>query len=143
VLDERNGYELSDDSGRIDVTPVHRWLATDSYWALGRPLDAMRTALARSDVFGIYLPGGAQVAFARVVTDDAVFAYLCDVYVDREHRGRGLGSWLVRRIRERYAARGLRRFLLATRDAHTLYTPHGFADVEPGKWMECDLQAVS
>ena len=140
---QQDGYELSADPDRIDVALVHRWLATDTYWAQGRPLDQMRAALAGSEVFGIYRAGGGQVAFARVVTDGVIFAYLCDVYVDREHRGRGLGGRLVRGLRDHYAARGLRRFLLATRDAHTLYAPQGFTDVEPGRWMECDLRAVS
>ncbi|MCU7724132.1 GNAT family N-acetyltransferase [Actinoplanes sp. KI2] len=139
---ERDGYELSDDPDRIDLPLVHRWLATDAYWALGRPLDTMRAAVAGSEPFGIYRDG-RQVAIARVITDGALFGYLCDVYVDPAHRGRGLGSWLVRHIRDHYASRGLNRLLLVTLDAHTVYTPHGFAEVAPGRWMECDLRVVS
>jgi len=144
VLEQRrdDGYELSGDRARIDLPLIHKWLAGDSYWAAGRPLDKMRAAMEGSEPFGIYLDG-AQVAIARVVTDGAVFAYLCDVYVDRAHRGRGLGGWLVRELRDHYASRGLSRFLLVTRDAHAVYAREGFAEVEPGRWMECDLGSVS
>jgi GNAT superfamily N-acetyltransferase len=144
VLHERreDGYELSADPDRIDLPLVHRWLSTDAYWAMGRPLEKTSAALAGSEVFGIYRDG-AQAALARVVTDGAIFAYLCDVYVDPAHRGRGLGGWLVRSLRDHYAALGLHRFLLVTRDAHAVYAPHGFTEVEPGRWMECDLRVVT
>ena len=138
---DQDGYELSDDRDRIDLPLVHRWLSTDAYWALGRPLDKMRAAVAGSDPYGIYRDG-RQVAIARVVTDGAVFAYLCDVYVEPAHRGRGLGGWLVGSLRAHYAGRGLRRFLLVTRDAHEVYARQGFTAVEPGRWMECDLSTV-
>ena len=134
-----DGYLLSADPDRIDLPRVHRWLSTDAYWALGRPVERMRDALAGSEPFGVYL-GEAQVAVARVITDGVLFAYLCDVYVDRQHRGRGLGRWLVRALRDHYAERGLHRFLLVTKDAQALYAREGFADVEPGRWMECDLR---
>jgi GNAT superfamily N-acetyltransferase len=136
-----DGYELSSARERIDLGRVHRWLAGDAYWAIGRPLEQMRAALDGSDAFGIYRDG-EQVAVARVVTDGAIFAYLCDVYVDRAHRGNGLGGWLVESLREHYSQRGLRRFLLVTRDAHAVYARHGFREVDPGRWMECDLTAV-
>ncbi|GAB1644611.1 GNAT family N-acetyltransferase [Krasilnikovia sp. MM14-A1259] len=84
-------------------------------------------------------PGG-QVAFARVVTDGAVFAYLCDVYVDPAHRGVGLGRWMVGAVRDDLLERGIRRFLLATRDAHGVYAPLGFTPVDAARWMECDLR---
>ncbi|MDY7085205.1 MAG: GNAT family N-acetyltransferase [Actinomycetota bacterium] len=137
-----DGYELSAARERVDLVTVHRWLSTDAYWALGRPLEQMRAALDGSEPYGVYDRDGNQVAVARVVTDGAVFAYLCDVYVDPAHRGRGIGGWLVRYLRDHYAARGLNRFLLVTRDAHDVYAPHGFAAVEPGRWMECDLRTL-
>jgi GNAT superfamily N-acetyltransferase len=142
VVDERrdDGYELSGDRARIDLDRVHRWLSTDSYWAAGRPLDQMRIALDGSEPFGIYRDT-EQVAVARVVTDGAIFAYLCDVYVAPAHRGSGLGSWLVRALRSHYSARGLQRLLLVTRDAHEVYARQGFAEVEAGRWMECDLRS--
>jgi GNAT superfamily N-acetyltransferase len=99
----------------------------------------MRDALAGSEPFGVYL-AEAQVAVARVITDGVLFAYLCDVYVDREHRGRGLGRWLVRALRDHYAERGLNRLLLVTKDAQALYAREGFTAVEPGRWMELDLR---
>ena len=143
LYERRDGYELSSERERIDLPLVHRWLSTDAYWAMGRTLDRMRAALDGSEVFGIHAADGTQVGVARVVTDGAVFAYLCDVYVDRGHRGRGLAGWLVRSLRDHYAGRGLSRFLLITRDAHAVYAAQGFTEVEPGRWMECDLRAVA
>ncbi|MEU8821455.1 GNAT family N-acetyltransferase [Actinoplanes sp. NPDC048796] len=136
-----DGYELSSERERIDLPLVHRWLSTDAYWAKGRSLEQMRAALDGSDAFGIYL-GDVQVAVARVITDDSVFAYLCDVYVDPAHRGKGLGGWLVGSVRDHYAALGLKRLLLTTRDAQPVYAAQGFVEVDPGRWMACDLEAV-
>ena len=138
-----DGFELSDDPDRLDVKLVHHWLSTDTYWAAGRSLDVVRAAIAGSTAVGVYAATGRQVAFARVVTDGAVFAYLCDVYVDPGRRGAGLGRWMVQRLRDDLAARGLKRFLLTTRDAQGVYGPLGFAAVDPGRWMECDLAAVA
>jgi GNAT superfamily N-acetyltransferase len=144
VLENRrdDGYELSADRERIDLPLVHRWLSTDSYWAAGRPFEQMRAAVDGSDTYGVYRDG-AQVAVARVVTDGSVFAYLCDVYVDREHRRRGLGGWLVGNLRDHYAERGLSRLLLVTKDAQAVYARQGFTEVPPGRWMVCDLRTVS
>jgi GNAT superfamily N-acetyltransferase len=134
------GYSLSLDPARIDLTRVHHWLSTDSYWAAGRTLETMRRALEGSVPAGAYDAGGAQVAFARAITDRATFAYLADVYVDGAHRGRGLGTRLVGALRDHLAGLGVRRFLLVTRDAHHVYARLGFTDVEPGRWMEQRLQ---
>jgi GNAT superfamily N-acetyltransferase len=135
-----DGFELSDDPARLDLDRVHHWLATDTYWATDRPREQHLAAVAGSAPVGIYRPDdGEQVAFGRVVTDGAVFAYLCDVYVARPYRGRGLGRWLVAAVRDDLAARGLRRFLLTTHDAQGVYAPLGFSDVVPGRWLECDL----
>lgn len=141
MLDERrdDGYLLSDDRDRIDVELVHRWISTDSYWAAGRTLAQMRGAIGGSVPVGVYRDG-RQVAFARAVTDGATFAYVADVYVDRSCRGLGLGSWLVRGLRDMLAARGVQRFLLVTKDAHGVYERLGFTEVEPGRWMENDLR---
>jgi ribosomal protein S18 acetylase RimI-like enzyme len=137
-----DGFELSDERARIDLDLVHRWLSTDSYWAQGRTPELMRAAFDGSVPYGVYALDGRLVAFARVVTDGAVFAYLSDVYVDRSFRGIGLGSWLVRMLRDDLAARGLRRFVLTTDDAQGVYAPLGFAAVNGERWMECDLRAV-
>jgi GNAT superfamily N-acetyltransferase len=137
-LRRADGYELSSDRARIDLPRVHHWLSTDAYWAMDRPIERMRAAVEGSEPYGIYLDD-AQVAVARVVTDNTIFAYLCDVYVDRGHRGKGLGGWLVECLRDYLAARGLTRFLLVTLDAQPLYARQGFRQVDPGRWMECDL----
>lgn len=139
-----NGYLLSDERDRLDVELVHRWLSTDAYWALGRTLEQTRGTIAGSEPVGVYREtDGAQVAYARVVTDGVVFAYLCDVYVDRRCRGAGIGSWLVGTLRDDLAARGLKRFLLVTQTAQGVYAPLGFTPVDADRWMECDLPATA
>jgi ribosomal protein S18 acetylase RimI-like enzyme len=139
-----NGYLLSDDRDRLDVELVHRWLSTDAYWALGRTLEQTRGTVAGSETVGVYREtDGAQVAYARVVTDGVVFAYLCDVYVDPGCRGAGIGSWLVGVLRDDLAARGLKRFLLVTHTAQRVYAPLRFTPVDANRWMECDLGATA
>jgi GNAT superfamily N-acetyltransferase len=139
-----DGFELTDDTARLNVELVHHWLATDTYWARGRPLEVLHAAIAGSTPYGVYRRAdGRQVAFARVVSDGEVFAYLCDVYVDRDFRGAGLGSWLVACVRDELARRGLRRFLLTTWDAQGVYARLGFAAVAADRWMECDLQSLT
>jgi GNAT superfamily N-acetyltransferase len=116
---------------------VHRWLSTDAYWAVGRSRETVARAVAGSLNFGVYHPDGTQVAFARVVTDGATFAWLCDVYVDRAARGIGLGTWLVEAARDRMDELGVRRIMLATADAHGVYARFGFTPlVKPSLWME-------
>lgn len=131
------GYELSTDPGRLDTERVHHWLSTDAYWAIGRPRDKQDRAIAGSLNFGVYdTASGDQVAYARVVTDMATFAWLCDVYVDRAVRGKGIGVALVGAVREHLRPYGLRRIMLATRDAHGVYEKLGFAPpAEPDIWM--------
>ncbi|MFC7549085.1 GNAT family N-acetyltransferase [Plantactinospora sp. GCM10030261] len=136
----RDGYELSTDPSRINLGRVHRWLSEDSYWALGRSLQVQELANAGSLVCGIYRIGnGAQVGFARAVTDGATFGWLCDVYVDPADRGRGLGRWLAEHVRDELFNRGVRRILLSTADAHGVYAGVGFAALAtPERWMELD-----
>ncbi|MFF9037123.1 GNAT family N-acetyltransferase [Streptomyces sp. NPDC014892] len=131
------GYEISDDPGRIDVERVHHWLSTDAYWALGRAREKQESAIRGSLNFGAYEVGsGEQVAYARVVTDRATFAWLCDVYVAPSARGNGLGTALVAAVREHLRAYGLRRVLLATHDAHGVYAKLGFEPLaKPDQWM--------
>ncbi|MFE7841451.1 GNAT family N-acetyltransferase [Streptomyces sp. NPDC057474] len=131
------GYEMSDDPDRIDVGRVHHWLSTDAYWALGRPREKHENAIRGSLNFGVYEAGsGEQVAYARVVTDRATFAWLCDVYVDPSARGKGLGTALVAAVREQLRPYGLRRILLATHDAHGVYAKLGFEPLaKPDQWM--------
>ncbi|MEU5363683.1 GNAT family N-acetyltransferase [Streptomyces sp. NPDC005925] len=131
------GYEISADPERIDAGRVHHWLSTDAYWALGRPRETQDSALAGSLNFGVYeTVSGEQVAYARVVTDRATFAWLCDVYVDPAVRGKSVGTAMVAAVREHVRALGVRRVLLATHDAHGVYEKLGFAPLEhPDRWM--------
>jgi predicted GNAT family acetyltransferase len=137
-----DGYEIDTDPGRLDLARVHEWLSTDAYWALGRPLETVAQSIEGSLCFGIYAPdGGELVGFARVVTDLATFAWLCDVYIARDIRGKGLGSWLVTIISDRLLATGVVRIMLATADAHAIYAKAGFAPlVDPERWMEIDTR---
>ncbi|MEV0130879.1 GNAT family N-acetyltransferase [Dactylosporangium sp. NPDC050688] len=134
----RDGYALSTDPARVDVDLVHRWLAEESYWAAGRAHDVVARSIAGSLPYTVW-HGDTQVAFARVVTDGATFAWICDVFVTTPHRGRGLGQWLVDTIVADLSAAGLQRFLLATRDAHEVYRRSGFEPIAgPGRFMEID-----
>ena len=121
----RDSFTVSTDPARLDVDAIHAFL-TSCYWSTGIPRATVARAIAHSVCFGLYAPDGAQVGFTRVVTDRATFAYLCDVYVLDAHRGHGLGEWLVGFALAEPALQGLRRFLLATRDAHGLYEKFGF-----------------
>ncbi|CAL2061298.1 MULTISPECIES: GNAT family N-acetyltransferase [Streptomyces] len=132
-----DGYEFSTDTARVDVDLVHRWLSTDAYWASGRTREKHEEAMASSINFGVYdTASGAQVAYARGVTDRALFAWLADVYVDRSVRGKGVGTAFVAGVRDHLASFGVRRILLATADAHGVYERLGFTPLEdPGTWM--------
>lgn len=134
-----DGYEIDTTTGRLDLDAVTRWLAADAYWAMGRPADVIARSVRHSMCFGVYAPAGDQVAFARVVTDQATFAWLCDVYVDRPARGLGLGTWLARTAVGHLRELGVARLMLATRDAHTVYEKAGFVPLaNPDRWMEID-----
>jgi len=111
-------------------------LSTSAYWAMGRPLDVVRRSIEHSLCFGMYR-GDMQIGFARVVTDYATFAWLADVFVLPEFRGRGLGKWLLEVISGHHRLQGLRRWLLATKDAHGLYAQYGFTPLSaPHRFME-------
>ncbi|AEY88296.1 acetyltransferase [Streptomyces hygroscopicus subsp. jinggangensis 5008] len=125
------GYEFSADSARVDVDRVYGWLSSDAYWAIGRPREKHERAMASSLNFGVYdTASGEQVAYARVVTDQALFAWLADVYVDPAVRGKGVGTAFVARIRAHLEPLGLRRLLLATQDAHAVYEKLGFRPLD-------------
>ncbi|MGB3541769.1 GNAT family N-acetyltransferase [Rubrivirga sp.] len=133
----RDDYTVTDDRDRLDLEAVHAYL-TRSYWSTGVPLEVVRRAAAESVTFGLYLEG-EQVGYARVVTDRATFAYLCDVYVLEEHRGRGLGRWLVECVMDHPGLQGLRRWLLTTQDAHRFYERLGFDRTTfPERFMTID-----
>ena len=132
----RPGFEVSDDPRRLELATVHRFISKESYWAEGIPEALLARAVAHSLCFGLYT-GARQVGFARVVTDRATYGYLCDVYVERSLRGRGLGKWLVACVLEHPDLQGLRRIALMTRDAHDLYRPFGFRTMpEATRYLE-------
>jgi GNAT superfamily N-acetyltransferase len=126
VTAHRGGYTVSTDPARLDLDAIHAFLSTESHWAIGIPKDVVAKSIAHSLPVGVYAPDGAQVGFARVITDYATFAYLCDVYVLDGHRGRGLGAWLTEVVLALPELQGLRRWTLATKTAHGLYEKFGF-----------------
>ncbi len=125
-------FEISTERGRLDVGAIHASLAK-TYWAEGISRERVARSLDESLCFGLFA-GARQIGLARVVTDRSTFAYLCDVYVDGEHCGRGLGKQLIAAVRAHPDLGGLRRFVLWTRDAHGLYEQFGFTRLgeQPG-----------
>src|SRR5215470_3617085 len=131
----RGDFEITTDPDRIDVAVVHAFLQ-DSYWAKGISRETVENSIRNSLCFGIYR-GKQQAGFARVITDRATFAYLADVFVLPEFRGRGLSKWMMECIFAHRDLQGLRRWSLVTRDAHALYQKYGFrALATPDRWME-------
>ncbi|PWT92776.1 MAG: GNAT family N-acetyltransferase [Blastocatellia bacterium] len=129
-------FTISTDRDRLDVNFIHQFLTNHAYWALGRSLDTVTRSVDNSLNFGLY-SGNKQIGFARVVTDYATFAWLADVFVLPEYRGKGLGKWLIETISSVEELQGFRRWLLATHDAHGLYRQFGFNNLsEPDRWME-------
>jgi len=137
-----NGYEISTDPARLDLDVIHGFLR-GAYWSPGVPRDVVERSFGNSLCFGLYAPGGAQAGFARAVTDRATFAWVADVFVLREHRGRGLGVWLMETLLAHPDLQGLRRILLATADAHGLYERFGFAPlVGPQRFLAVEGRRV-
>jgi len=129
------GIAIDSDPSRLDLDVIHGFLC-QSYWAEGIPRDTVRRAVEGSLCFGAYA-GARQVGFARVVTDGATFAYLADVFVVESHRGRGLSRRLMEAVVSHPKLQGLRRWMLATRDAHGLYAEYGFTPLKaPERFME-------
>lgn len=127
--------EISTERNRIDLSFVHGFLSK-SYWAQNISFEVVRRSIENSLCFGLYRRD-RQIGFARVVTDRATFAYLCDVFVIEEYRGRGLSKWLMETIRNHSELQGLRRWLLATKDAHGLYSRFGFTELDsPERFMQ-------
>ena len=131
----KDDYLLSTDKSKIDVQAVHRFLS-QSYWAEGIPEEVVQRSIDNSLCFTIY-HHDKLVGFARVISDAATFAYLADVFIIQEERGRGLSRWLMSVIINHPQLQGLRRLILATRDAHGLYAQFGFTPFDkPERWME-------
>ncbi|MFT2817683.1 GNAT family N-acetyltransferase [Leifsonia sp. A12D58] len=131
-------YRFSSDIAEIDRDTVHRWISEQSYWAPGRSRARQDAAIDGSRNFGVFdTASNKQVAYARMVTDGVTFAWLCDVFVDPEVRGHGIGALLVEGIVEHCRPLGLRRIALSTDDAHGLYAKFGFAPLATSEaWME-------
>ena len=133
---QRGEFTISTDPNRLQTDAIHKFLSEDSYWANKRTKEQTVTAIKNSLPFGVYT-GENQIGFARVVTDYATFAYLGDVYILEEFRGLGLSKWLMETITGHPDLQGFRRWVLATKDAHTLYEKYGFTPLKhPERWME-------
>jgi GNAT superfamily N-acetyltransferase len=131
-----NTYLFSTDKNKLQLKVIHDYLSKESYWAQNMPLELIKESIAGSICFAIYF-NNKQIAYARVITDNATFAYLADVFVLEEHRGKGLSKELMRFILDHPSLKKLRRFMLATRDAHGLYKQFGFnALAKPETIME-------
>lgn len=133
---QRDKFEISTDKARLQIDVIQKFLSEESYWAKSRTLEQTRTAIENSICFGIY-DDEKQIGFARVVSDQATFAYIGDVFVLSEYRGHGLSKWLMQKMLEHPDLQGLRRWILATKDAHGLYSQYGFHELTfPERWME-------
>jgi GNAT superfamily N-acetyltransferase len=134
VIWQRPPHRMTDDPEAVDLEVVHEFLSS-SYWARGIPKETLARGIAHSLPFSVFL-GDRQVGFARAVTDRATFAYLADVFVAEDQRGRGLGRWIVATALAHPELQGLRRWLLVTRDAHGLYLKFGFkAPADPTRFL--------
>jgi GNAT superfamily N-acetyltransferase len=129
-------YKLSTDKSRLDITVIHRFLSEESYWAKDIPLQTVERIVAHSLCFGLY-DGEIFIGFARMITDITSYAYLADVFILPEYRGKGLSKWMMQCILEHPDLQGLRRIMLATRDAHGLYAQFGFTSLDtPERFMQ-------
>jgi GNAT superfamily N-acetyltransferase len=129
-------YSISTDIKKLQIAVIHHYLSVESYWAKHIPLEIVKQSIDNSLCFGVYFKN-EQVGFARVVTDYATFGYLADVFILETHRGKGLSKWLMEYIMAHPKLQGLRRFSLATRDAHSLYAQFGFKPLsKPESIME-------
>jgi GNAT superfamily N-acetyltransferase len=131
-----DGVVISDDRNRLNLDRAFAWISGESYWAQGIPAETFARSVAHSLAAGAYAPDGRMLGFARVVTDRATFAWLCDVWVDEASRGHGLGKRLVAYLSGHPDLQGLRRWMLATKDAHGLYEGFGFVAADAARDME-------
>jgi len=130
------GYKISSETSDMDISAIHQYISR-SYWASNIPISTMKKAIENSLCFGVFTDAGEQIAFARLITDSATFAYLADVYVLEDHRGKGISKWLMDCIVKHPDLQGLRRMALATSDAHGLYEQFGFTPLKsPDTFME-------
>ena len=135
MIVSKGDYHITTDKNKLDVDFIHAFLTT-SYWAEGISKEIIIKSIEGALCFGVF-HGGKQIGFARMITDCATFAYLGDVFIDKDHRGKGLSKWLMEIIMAHPDLQGLRRMMLATKDAHGLYAQFGFTPVpNPERWMQ-------
>jgi GNAT superfamily N-acetyltransferase len=135
-IDGPDGYWVSDDPALLDVARIHGWMSNESYWAQGRSYEVMARAIEHSLSVGLYAPDGSQAGYARMVTDRATFAWLCDMFVDAAHRQHGLGSFLVAQTVAHPDVASIRQVLMA-KPGRTIYRRFGFEDLPSAeRWME-------
>lgn len=133
---EKGDYIITTDKTKMDIPYIHHYLSTESYWCKDIPLDVVHRSVESSLNFGVFYQG-RQVGFARIVSDFATVAYLGDVFIAPDHRGKGLSKWLMEQIMAHPDLQGLRRWILLTRDAHELYKQYGWKSIaSPDRWME-------
>ncbi len=132
----KKGFHISNDPNLLDFDLIYNYLDKESYWAKGIPVETVRRAIAGSLCFGVYYEN-KQVGFARIISDKATFAYLCDVFISADFKRMGLSKWMMQTIVQHPELQGLRRWSLATADAHGLYSQFGFKQLsKPENWME-------
>ena len=137
IISEQKGeFLITTDKSKLDLNVIHNFLANESYWSKNIPFEIVKTATENSLNFGLFFKDN-QIGYARVVTDFATTAYLADVFVLKEFRGNGLSKWLMEIIMSHPELQGLRRWILATKDAHGLYKQFGWKSIaNPERWME-------
>ncbi len=134
----KDNYTISTNPALLDIAAIHQYLSEESYWAKGIPYATVQKSITYSLCFGMY-EAGKQIGLARLITDRTAFAYLCDVYVLPSHQGKGLGKWLMQTVHAHPDLQGLRRWMLATRDAHSLYAQFGwqqFTEEQSKRFMQ-------
>ena len=133
----KDNFFISTDKSLLQISRIHKFLSEDSYWSAEIPKSVVTHAIENSLCFGVYNSNKEQVGFARVVTDYAGFAWVCDVYIEETERGHGLSKWLMTCVMDHPGLKNLRRICLATKDAHELYKKFGFEVTKnPENWME-------
>lgn len=136
---QQNEFCISTDKDKLDINIIHDYLCNESYWAKNIPVETVQKSIEFSYCFGMYVSENSilkQVGFARMITDCATFGYLADVFVLETYRGKGLSKWLMKTIMDCPDLQGLRSWMLATKDAHTLYEKFGFSMLEnTGRFM--------
>ena len=132
----KDDFYISTDKTKLDIETIHEFLSTKAYWCINIPKDKVQTAIQNSLCFGVY-QDKKQIGFARIISDFSTIAYLGDVFILEEYRGKGLSKWLMENIMNYPSLQGLRRWILLTGDAHSLYRQFGWTDIaDPTKWME-------